>query len=230
MASHRLKSPSTPSEGEIIESGSETKATTSKTPLNGTSVDRHTRASISSAPRSRSRSRSPASLSSSRSPRRRRSRSRSRSRSSYRDYNRGYKRRRDDDFYDDRRYHRQDPRYRAAQRYDDRFYNRGQPNNRRSQTYYDYDREEGYGGGLKYTDDYDRHEDKRHRTRSRSPYREVRKPRQYSGDEWDSGKDVNSNSRGSVPIVAQVSRENAETQDNQVQQTSSDTASRVVDE
>ncbi|GAQ04411.1 serine/threonine-protein kinase prp4 [Aspergillus lentulus] len=44
MASRRSRSPSTPSEGEIIESGSETKATTSQLPLNGTSVDRQTRA------------------------------------------------------------------------------------------------------------------------------------------------------------------------------------------
>ncbi|KAF7164091.1 hypothetical protein CNMCM5623_008810 [Aspergillus felis] len=43
MASRRSRSPSTPSEGEIIESGSETKATTSQLPLNGTSVDRQTR-------------------------------------------------------------------------------------------------------------------------------------------------------------------------------------------
>ncbi|KAF4267371.1 hypothetical protein CNMCM8812_002338 [Aspergillus fumigatus] len=43
MASRRSRSPWTPSEGEIIESGSETKATTSQLPLNGTSVDRQTR-------------------------------------------------------------------------------------------------------------------------------------------------------------------------------------------
>lgn len=53
-------------------------------------------------------------------------------------------------------------------------------------SYHDYDREESYGGGLRYTDDYDydRRTDKRQRARSRSPYREVRKPKQY--DEPDS--------------------------------------------
>lgn len=249
MASYRSKSPSTPSEGEIIESGSETKATTFKTSLNGTSVDRHTRASTSSAPRSRS----PASLSS-RSPRRRRSRtrtrsrsSRSRSRSPYRSY-RGYKRRREDDYHDDRRYSRQEPppRQRAGQRYDDRYYDRGQPH-RRSNSYYDYDREEGYGGGLKYTDDYDRREEKRVRTRSRSPYREsyheVRKPKQYSGDEWNesagsrdfeikgrrSSTEQLVSERGRIPTVAQVSKQDAETRENQMQQQTSDTNSRVVD-
>lgn len=235
------KSPSTPSEGEIIESGSETKTTTSKFPLNGTSVDRHTRASSSSA-----------SLSSSRSPRRRRSRSRSRSRSPYRDYSRGHKRRRDDEYYDDsRRYYRQEPpppRPRVGQRYDDGYYDRGHFN-RRSRSYYDYDREEGYGGGLSYTDDYDYREEKRPRTRSRSPYRdtyrEVRKPRQYSGDEWQSGKGDSSSSRsfrgrgssseqlvserGNIPIVAQASRRDAETRENQVQQAPSGAGSRVVD-
>lgn len=241
MASYRSKSPSTPSEGEIIESGSETKATTSKTSLNGTSVDRQTRVSTSSAPRSRS----PASLSTSRSPRRRRSRSRtsrssrSRSRSPYRSY-RGHKRRREDDYYDDRRYYRQvpPPRQRAGQRYDDRYH-------RRSNSYYDYDREEGYGGGLKYTDDYDRRDEKRHRTRSRSPYRdsyhEVRRPKQYSGDEWNGStgprglRERNSpteqlvSERGSVPVVAQTSKQDAEFRENQVQQQASHASSRVVD-
>lgn len=241
MASHRSKSPSTPSEGEIIESGSETKATTSKTSLNGTSVDRQTRVSTSSVPRSRS----PESLSTSRSPRRRRSRSRtsrssrSRSRSPYRSY-RGHKRRREDGFYDDRRYYRQEPpsRRRAGQRFDDRYH-------RRSNSYYDYDQEEGYGGGLKYTDDYDRREEKRHRTRSRSPYRdsyhEVRKPKQYSGDEWNGStgprgfKERRSSTeqlvseRGSVPIVAQTSKQDAEIRENQVQQQGYHASSRVVD-
>ena len=259
MASHGSKSPSTtPSEGEIIESGSETKATTSKLPLNGTSVDRQTRASAPSAPRSRS----PASLSTSRSPRRRRSRtrtgsrsSRSRSRSPFRDYARGHKRRRDDDYYhDDRRYSRQEPsprqqQHRVGSRYDDRRYERRYPG-MRPRPYYDYDREEGYGGGLKYTDDYDRYENKRSRTRSRSPYREsyreVRKPKQYSGDEWQTGREERSvarrfreqgysteqlvSERGSIPIVAPVSRQKAETRENQVQQqqASSDSTSRDI--
>ncbi|KAH8423833.1 putative serine/threonine protein kinase (Prp4) [Aspergillus melleus] len=177
MASRRSRSPSTPSEGEIIESGSETKATTSQLPLNGTSVDRPTRASTSSAPRSSSPSVS------SRSPRRRRSRtrSRSRSRSPYREY-RGSKRRRNDDDYDDRRF-RPDSSRRPAYRSDDRYHDRGQ-SHRRPRSYYDYDREEDYTTGLRYNDDYDRRREKR--PRSRSPYREIRKPKQYSGDEWKS--------------------------------------------
>ncbi|KAE8146542.1 kinase-like domain-containing protein [Aspergillus avenaceus] len=225
MASRRSRSPSTPSEGEIIESGSETKATTSHFPLNGNSVDRPTRASISPAPRS------PASLSS-RSSRRRRSRtrtiSRSRSRSPYRDY-RGYKRRRDDDF--DRRY-RNEPSRRGGYRYDDdRFYDRGS-SHRRPRPYYDYDREEDYGGDLKYSDDYDRRREKRPRTRSRTPtYREVRKPKQYSGDEWESPRENGAafgsagrssteqlvSERGQIP-VARDSKGDAETRTSQVQQ------------
>ncbi|KAI9929119.1 U4/U6 small nuclear ribonucleoprotein prp4 [Aspergillus wentii] len=235
MASYRSRSPSTPSEGEIIESGSETKATTSQNPLNGTSVDRHTRGSTSSV-------RSPASRS--RSPRRRRSRtrsrSRSRSRSPYRDY-RGHKRRRDDD-YDDRRFRDEPPR-RFANRYEDRYNDRG--SQRRQRSYYDYDREEGYSGGLKYSDDFDRRQDKRPRTRSRSPYHEVRKPKQYSGDEWESKREESSTSRGvrrrrssteqlvsergATPVVAQDSKHRAETKENQVQQASSDATIRVVD-
>ena len=225
MASRRSRSPSSPSEGEIIESGSETKATTSQFPLNGSSVDRPTRASITSpAPRSRS----PASVS--RSPRRRRSRtrSRSRSRSPYRDY-RGYKRRRDDD-YDDRR-----PPRRAGGRHDDhRFYDRGHSRRQPPRSYYDYDREEDHVGGLRYSDDYDRRREKRARTGSRSPYREVRKPKQYSGDEWDShrGETVASrdtrrasteqlvSERGSTPVVARESKRVTETKNNQVQHVS----------
>ena len=183
MASHdRSRSPSTPSEGEIIESGSETKATESKSPLNGISVDRPTRASTPSAPRS------PASLRGSKSPRRRRSwtrsrsRSRSRSRFSYRD-SRGFKRSRDDDYgdYESRR-PRYEPSRRFGSRHDDRYHDRGAPP-RRLKSYYDLDREEGYGGGLRYSDDYDQRRDKRPRTQSRSPYREVRKPRKYDDSE-----------------------------------------------
>ena len=235
MASQRSRSPSTPSEGEIIESGSETKATTSQTPLNGTSVDRHTRASPPSA-------RSPAVLSGS--PHRRKSRSRSRprtrSRSPYRDY-RGSKRRRDDD-YDDRRYRDEPPR-RFASRHEDRYYDRDQ---RRPRSYYDYDRGDGYSGGLKYSDDYDRRRDKRPRTRSRSPYREVRKPKQYSGDEWESTREERSVSRdirrrrspteqlvserGGTPGVAPHSKPNAETRETQVQQATSDVNTRVAND
>lgn len=232
MASHRSRSPSTPSEGEIIESGSETKATTSQLPLNGNSVDRPTRASTSSAPRSSSPSVS------SRSPRRRRSRtrSRSRSRSPYRDY-RGNKRRRNDDDYDDRRF-RPDSSRRPAYRSDDRYHDRSQ-SHRRPRSYYDYDRDDNYGSGLRYNDDYDRRREKRPRTRSRSPYREIRKPKQYSGDEWKSqgAESVASrNNRGKSSteqlvsgrekssIVAPDSKPDAETPKDQVQPPSSTAA------
>lgn len=131
MASrNRSRSLSTPSEGEIIESGSEMKATASKPPLNGTSVDRPPRDSTSSALRS------PTSLRGSRSPRRHRSwtKSRSRSRSPYRD-NRGYKRRRDDE-YDghEARHARQEPPRHFGSRYDDRPYDRNAPSAAKNRT------------------------------------------------------------------------------------------------
>jgi serine/threonine-protein kinase PRP4 len=243
MASRRSRSPSTPSEGEIVESGSETKATTSQLPLNGTSVDRQTRVSTSSALRS------PASVS--RSPRRRRSRtrtrsrsiSRSRSRSPYRDY-RGEKRRREDDYHE-RRYRNELPRRGGPRHNDDRNYNRGPTSHVRSRPYHDYDRDDYHGGGLRYSDDYDRRGDKRPRTRSRSPYREVRKPKQYSGDEWDSHREGSVPSRdtgrrrssteqlvserGKPPVVAQDSRQDAEVRKNQVQQVPSHPSPRVED-
>lgn len=236
MASRRPRSPSTPSEGEIIESGSETKATTSQLPLNGSSVDRPTRARTSSAPRSSSPSVS------SRSPRRRRSRSRSRSqsRSPYREY-KANKRRRNDDDYDDRRF-RPDSSRRPAYRSDDRHYDRGQ-SHRRSKPYYDYDRDDDYGNGLRYNDDYGRRREKRPRTRSRSPYREIRKPKQYSGDEWKSqgsgsvasrdntGKSFTEqlvSEREKSSIVAPNSKPDAETRNDQVQPLSS-LAARVED-
>ncbi|KAF7590562.1 U4/U6 small nuclear ribonucleoprotein prp4 [Aspergillus hancockii] len=232
MASRRSRSPSTPSEGEIIESGSETKANTSQLPLNGTSVDRPTRASTSPAPRS------PASLSS-RSSRRRRSRtrSRSRSRSPYRAY-RGHKRRHDDE-YNDRRFRGNGPPRRVGYQYDDQYYDRNS-SQRRPRPYHDYDREEDYGGALRYTDDYDRRRDKRPRTRSRTPpYREVRKPKQYSGDEWDSHREeivASGNARRRPPTeqlvservqtpVARDSKGDTETRTNQVQQGSEDAMS-----
>ncbi|OKL62657.1 hypothetical protein UA08_01634 [Talaromyces atroroseus] len=52
MASRRSRSPSTPSEGEIVESGSETKATTSQTSMNDTNINRRPRLSPSFSPRS----------------------------------------------------------------------------------------------------------------------------------------------------------------------------------
>ncbi|KAG0155088.1 hypothetical protein PDIDSM_661 [Penicillium digitatum] len=237
MSHPRSRSPSVPSEGEIVESGPETKATASKSPLNGTSVDRPTRASPSSA------SRSPASLKGTRSPLRQRSRtrslSRSRSRSPYRE-NKTHKRNHDDipESYDgsyDRRPRYEPPRHYRS-RYDDR--RRDRPtSNRRPNSYYDYDREETHGETLRYSDDYDRHDrhkDKRQRTRSRSrsPYRESRRPKQYSGDEFDSNV-VNARSladtarrlpteqlvreRGKAPVVAQDLKLGAEKQKNQVQ-------------
>ncbi|OKP00781.1 hypothetical protein PENSUB_7712 [Penicillium subrubescens] len=225
MASrNRSRSLSTPSEGEIIESGSEMKATASKPPLNGTSVDRPPRDSTSSALRSPS-------LRGSRSPRRRRSwtRSRSHSRSPYRD-NRGYKRRRDDE-YDGQegRNARQEPSRRFGSRYDDRPYDRNAPS-RRQKSYYDYDREESYGGGLQYTDDYDRRRDKRPRTHSRSPYREVRKPKQYDDPnpnvegtrpQADTRRGLSYeqvvSERGKTPAGARDPKLGAETRENQVQ-------------
>ncbi|KAF3386918.1 Serine/threonine-protein kinase prp4, partial [Penicillium rolfsii] len=226
MASrNRSRSPSTLSEGEIIESGSEMKATASKPPLNGTSVDRPLRDSTSSALRSPS-------LRGSRSPRRRRSwtRSRSRSRSPYRD-NRGYKRRRDDD-YDrpENRHARQEPPRRFGSRYDDRPYDRNAPS-RRQKSYYDYDREESYSGDLQYTDDYDRRRDKRPRTHSRSPYRDVRKPKQYD-DPSPNGEGTRPladtrrrpsteqvvSERGKTPAGARDPKLGAEKRENQVQQ------------
>ncbi|KAJ5989107.1 hypothetical protein N7481_004317 [Penicillium waksmanii] len=225
---HRSRSPSTPSEGEIIESGSEMKATASQPPLNGTSVDRPLRDSTSSALRS------PSSLRGSTSPRRRKSwsRSRSRSRSPYRD-NRGYKRRRNDgyDDYETSRA-RHEPTRRYGSRYDERTQDRAVPP-RRPKSYYDYDREEGYGGGLRYTDDHDHDsgKDKRPRPRSRSPYREIRKPKQYDESYSKANgvlppKDTKRRrpsfeqvtSERKAPASARDSRLDAEKRENQVQQ------------
>ncbi|KAL4979263.1 kinase-like domain-containing protein [Aspergillus desertorum] len=217
---------STASEGEIIESGSETKATTSQSSLNGNSVDRPTRVSSSA--------------SVTRSPRRQRSRTRtrsqSRSRSPYRDY-RGSKRRWDGDYdHDDYGYGYDDnrlsgwaipPPRRGGHRHD------GFPQ-RQSRTYYDYDREDNHLADLRYGDDYDRRREKRPRTRSRSPYREVRKRKQYFGDEWESQRSRREGSvasqskrrssteqsvseRGNPPAIARDSGQDAETQENQVQ-------------
>ncbi|KAJ6093108.1 serine/threonine protein kinase [Penicillium sp. IBT 16267x] len=216
MASHqRSRSLSTPSEGEIIETGSELKATASKPPFNGTSVDPPPRASAPRSPASRG----------SRSPRRRnswtRSRSRSPSRSPYRENrDRGYKRRRDDE-YESSRY--ESSRY--GSRYDDR-QDRG-PSRRPNKPYHDYDREETYGDGLRYTDDYDQRQDKRQRTRNRSPYRDPRKQKQY--DEPDSNAHPADRNRrgpslgqvvgeGKTPAGSRDSKLSAETQSTQVQQ------------
>ncbi|EEP82516.1 serine/threonine-protein kinase prp4 [Uncinocarpus reesii 1704] len=163
MASRRSRSPSTPSEGEIIESGSETKATTSQTSLNDINVDRN--------PRNEARSpKSPGSVG--RSSRRDRSRSRSPYRAS-----RGEKRRRDDHDYE------RGSRRALNPRHDDRYYSRNE-SRRQRQPYYDHDRSETYNRyRLSYNDDYDRRAEKRPRTRSRSPYRESRKQKRYSDEE-----------------------------------------------
>ncbi|KKZ62630.1 serine/threonine-protein kinase PRP4 [[Emmonsia] crescens] len=222
MASRRSRSPSTPSEGEIIESGSDTKATTSQTSVNGINVDRNTRTNIS-APRS------PASLSRSF---RERSRSRSRSRSPYRGSN-TEKRRRDVD-YDSERGGRTMPSSRLASRYDDR-YQGGFNSRQRRRGYYDHDRDNGY---------YDSR--KRPRTQSRSPFRDTRNSKQYSGDERDYDSDRLSKTRdpGGQPYVggrrssteqlvserakppgdARKERQNAESRGNQMQQASSTAA------
>jgi serine/threonine-protein kinase PRP4 len=226
MASRRSGSPSTPSEGEIIESGSETKATTSQTSVNGTNVDRRTRTSLSVSPRSAA-SKSP----------RLRSRSRTRSRSPYRGP-RGEKRRRDDDPDDRRSWHSSRP---YGSRRGDRRYDRGYPP-RQHRGYHDYDRDDGYGGGLRYNDDYDGRRDKRPRTRSRSPYRDVRKPKQYHPDELDTRRnepladhgarrastEQSVSERGQTPVVAQHMRHEAETREHQVHQDSSRSNSRPV--
>ncbi|KAL4928382.1 putative serine/threonine protein kinase (Prp4) [Aspergillus undulatus] len=227
MASRRSRSPSTASEGEIIESGSETKANTSQFPLNGNSVDRPTRVRYSST----SLTKSP----------RRRSRSRSRSRSPYRDY-RGYKRRRDDaydygngiDYDDDRRSGHTPPRRAGYDRRHESDRDRDRGYTRQIKSYYDYDREDNQHADLRYGDDYDRRREKRPRTRSRSPYRDVRKRKQYSPDEFESQRSRREDSvasqkkrrssteqsvseRGKPPAVARDSRQDAETQENQVQ-------------
>ncbi|KAI7975766.1 hypothetical protein EIK77_005516 [Talaromyces pinophilus] len=197
MASRRSRSLSTPSEGEIVESGSETKATTSQTSMNNdTNVNRRSRLSPSFSPRS------PAS-GVARSPSAQR-RSRSRTRSPYR---RGGKRRRYDDYddYDDYRHGSSSYRDSYDRRYD----------SRRQRTYHDYDRDDSYNGGLRYMDHYDRR-DKRQKTRSRSPFRDVRKPKKY--DDADdvveprkvAFREQSVSERGVSPVVAQNVKPHAE--------------------
>lgn len=201
MASRRSRSLSTPSEGEIVESGSETKATTSPTSMNDMSVNRRSRLSPSFSPRS------PAS-GVARSPSWRR-RSRSRTRSPYR---RGGKRRRYDDYddYDDYRHSSS-----SSYRYESRSEHNRRYEPRRQRTYHDYDRDDSYNGGLRYMDDYDRR-DKRQKTRSRSPFRDVRKPKKYD-DTDDVGeprkvafREQSVSDRGASPVVAQDVKPHAE--------------------
>jgi serine/threonine-protein kinase PRP4 len=229
MASRRSTSPSTPSEGEIIESGSETKATTSHTSINGLNVDRRTRISTSFSPRS------PASVEV-RSPRRHRSRSESRSRSrSYSPHrvHRGEKRRRRND-YDERR-HGHDSQRRRGSRYDDRSYDSNYYS-RRQRSYYDYDRTDSYSNSLHYNDDYETRREKRQRTRSRSPYSDghripgqsaSRDPGRRSRDPSKLRQDISRrrssleqsvSEQGNSPVVAQQNKDEAELRENQVKQ------------
>ncbi|KAL1958280.1 hypothetical protein VTO42DRAFT_4788 [Malbranchea cinnamomea] len=215
MASRRSRSPSSPSEGEIIESGSDTKATTSQTSFNDIHVNRNprtdTRASTKS-PDSRERSFR---------------RDRTRSRSPYSRRSRGEKRRRDDDYDYDR-----GGRRRLGPRYDSRYY--GRPDSRRNhRSYYDHDRSENYERNLQYNDDYDRRSDKWPRKRSRSPFRDPRKPRRYSGGEDSdraslerrTSREQSVSERGKPSDVAQSSKQEAEYRENQVQQVTSVTDS-----
>lgn len=143
-------------EGEISDSGL-SKATTTMPQYNGTSVDRQNRArSISSA------SKSPGSDAG---PRPRDGPSRDRSRSPY--SARGSKRSRDDDYYER---DRSDTR-RFKVHYEERPYESGRSYQR---SYEDLDKDSATSSTLRY-DDRDRYADKRHRTRSRSPYRAGRR-------------------------------------------------------
>ncbi|KAI4144429.1 MAG: hypothetical protein LQ341_002663 [Variospora aurantia] len=151
MASHSPSS--SPSEGEIVESHSE-KATTSLHPVKDNNVNPQSRHRVSVS-RSPSPIRSPA-----RSPRSHRSRTRSRS--PYRE-SRGAKRPRDDDHYNERP--RGDTR-RFKVRYEDRPYN----DRRTSYKPYDLDRSNGPDARLSYDDKHGGSRNKRHKTRSRSPY------------------------------------------------------------
>jgi serine/threonine-protein kinase PRP4 len=163
---------------------------------NDTNVNRRSRLSPSFSPRS------PAS-GVARSPSARR-RSRSRTRSPYR---RGGKRRRYDDYddYDDYRHGSSSYRDSYDRRYD----------SRRQRTYHDYDRDDSYNGGLRYMDHYDRR-DKRQKTRSRSPFRDVRKPKKY--DDADdvveprkvAFREQSVSERGVSPVVAQNVKPHAE--------------------
>ncbi|KAI1938177.1 U4/U6 small nuclear ribonucleoprotein prp4 [Ophidiomyces ophidiicola] len=223
MASRLSRASSTPSEGEIIESGSDTKATTSQTSLNGIIVDRNIRNDAHS-PKS--------SGSVGKSSRREVSRSRSPYRSS-----RGEKRRRDDYEYD-----RGSRRTTLASRYDDKYHSKSDSRrNRRS--YYDHDRSDSYDRHrLSYNDDYDRRSEKRPRTRSRSPYYESRKQKRYADDHDRriegqgppsgpaegrlnrEGRRLSSeqsvSERGKPSISAQTSRQETEHRGTQMQQTS----------
>ncbi|KAL5338716.1 kinase-like domain-containing protein [Aspergillus crustosus] len=245
MVSRRSRSPSTASEGEIIESGSETKATTSQTPLNGTSVDRPISDRNVPAPRS------PASMNS-RYRQRSRTRSRSRSRSPYDDYLSLKRPRYDDPRHDDPRFReeyemdfgfdggyrrkRKSPPRHANHRHNERHGDRGY-SHRQPRSYHDLDRQDNQHPDVRYGDDHGRPASKRPRTRSRSPHRETGRHMQHAGGNREGHKALLGNLasqtnrsspteqsvsvRGNIPAVARDSRQNAETQKNQVQAASS---------
>jgi len=217
------QSPSTPSEGEIVESDSE-KATTSLPSVNGTSVDRHSRTRVSV-------SKSPAPFESP--PRR--YESRTRSRSPYREP-RGEKRRREDDYHSDRG--RSDPR-RFKVHYEEQLSD-SRPRPRVS--YADLDRGEPADPTLRYDDrdTADRFRGKRPRTRSRSPPRPSRrqdyhvrydreerdgnrgglgqKDRDHHGYKESNSRPLNNQSvsdRGKPPVAAETSKQEAEIRRNQ---------------
>ncbi|KAF3491540.1 serine/threonine-protein kinase prp4 [Arthroderma uncinatum] len=227
MATRRSRSPSTPSEGEIIESGSDTKATTSQTSFNNdTNVDRNPRNDVLT-PKSpvSSRPYHP---------------ERSRSRSPYYRSSRGEKRRRDE-YYDYDRGGRGGRMKFSTGTYDDGYYGRGNSRRQNQRSYYDHDKNDSYdrdSRDLQYSDDYDRRPDKRPRTRSRSPYRDPRKQRQYSGDEGFSrnikvsdgratgrrqeesklSTEQSVSERGNPSVNAQTWRQEAENRESQMQQ------------
>lgn len=158
--------PSTPSEGEIIESESE-KATTSLHTLKDNKVNPQSRHRVSV-------SRSPSPIRSL-IPSPRSYRSRTRSRSPYREP-RGAKRPRDDDHYHDRS--REDTR-----RFKIRFEDRSSDDRRRANKSYDIGRSNRPDPRSSYNDRYDQSSFKRHRTRSRSPYSRSSKPGYGRGGE-----------------------------------------------
>ncbi|KAM5449170.1 U4/U6 small nuclear ribonucleoprotein prp4 [Microsporum audouinii] len=230
MAARRSRSPSTPSEGEIIESGSDTKATTSQTSIfNDTNVDRKLRNDALPPKSPVSRTYRP---------------ERSRSRSPYYRSSRGEKRRRDD-YYDYDRSGRVGRVKFSNDTYDDGYYGRGSSRRHNQRSYYDHDKNDGYdrdSRDLQYSDDFDGRPEKRPRTRSRSPYRDTRKQKQYSGDEAPNrsatvsdGKAMGRrqeeiklstkqsvSERGNPSVNAQTWRQEAENGESQMQQNPSD--------
>ena len=225
------RSPSTPSEGEIVESDSE-KATTSLPSVNGISVDRHSREERPSVSRSPSPVPSP-----------RRRKSRTRSRSPYREP-RGTKRTHLDSLAQNRS--RNDPR-RFKVHYEEQLHD----GKRRLHTSYtDLDRGEGFDSSLRYDDrgSSGRPHAKRPRTRSRSPPRPParvisqgqrgrteKNSRSYGygerprGDHGHGGSNSRQSEeqsvrdRGLLSIAAASSIREAETQDNQTPRNGSST-------